>query len=128
MATGTDDVSHSDALGIGWILPLDQLSKTENRIEWGAELMTHAREELTFCPVRAISFLLRFAKGFFDSGALGHIMRDAKKDLVGVRPGSGPKNVDECAIFADITINKVRDFPVARTLAEASFVLARSSG
>ena len=32
--------------------------------------------------------------------------------LVGLRPGRGPKDVNQCAVFADVTIHEISDFPI----------------
>ena len=74
--------------------------------------MTHARKELALGLIRAIGFVLRFAESFLDARALGDIVGHAKHCLVGLRPGSRPKHVDQRPILARVTVHEVGDFSV----------------
>src|SRR6185312_5661624 len=64
MLSGVDDVTDSDALGFGGILPFQQLPESENRIQRRAQFMTDTGEEFILGGVCPLYFLDPLPMGY----------------------------------------------------------------
>src|SRR5438105_13314004 len=70
MFPGIKDVTDSNPLHFARILPLQQLPKPEDRIQWRAQFVTDTRQEFIFRFVRPVYFLHPFTVRYVFNRAL----------------------------------------------------------
>ena len=65
MATGVNDVADAGPLGLGWILPLQELPKPEYSVERGSQFVAHPGQKFTLGVVGAVRLCLGLAEFFY---------------------------------------------------------------
>src|SRR5205809_7595583 len=96
-------------LRFGRVLPLKQLTKPEDGVEWRPQLMAHAGKKFALGVVGPVRLLLRVPESLLDTGPIGDIVGHAKHGLVRLRPGGRPKHIDQGTVLPRTTINEVCD-------------------
>src|SRR2546423_10224602 len=87
VVSAPQNVLDGPALGIGEVLKFENLRKTENRVEWSAQLVAHSGKEFTLGQVGSLRLLEQVALKLLRDLALSHVPRQAiqsQRSAVGV--------------------------------------------